>query len=80
MKKQLLLSFSVILYLFGCEKASKEETWNCLQENQISPEVIATSNSIIVYSPSQAARSSGVITIENTALNSEILECTLLNV
>jgi len=69
MRKLIILSFSITLFLLGCKEAPNEETWHCLQENQITPELIATQNSVIVYSNPGAAKSSGIVTIENTLLD-----------
>ena len=69
MRKIILLSVSTLFFLIGCEEAPNEETWHCLQENQISPELIASQKSTVVYSTPQTAKSSGIVTIQNTALN-----------
>ncbi|AUC88687.1 hypothetical protein CW735_11260 [Alteromonas sp. MB-3u-76] len=69
MREKILLSVSTLFFLIGCEGAPNEETWHCLQENQISPELIASQKSTVVYSTPQTAKSSGIVTIQNTALN-----------
>lgn len=68
MRRFTFICYLAIFFLLGCKEQPKQSTWNCLQTAQVSEDITATQNSIIVYSTPQSATSSGTVTIENSKL------------